>query len=133
MRTATEGGAKALGLDREIGAIKPGYKADLSLIDLSTFSFVPFNSAARQLVFSETGRGVDTVLVDGEIVLDRRRLRTIDEDELREAVGVVMHGLRHDHAAVRARFEKLHPYLLAAWRRAWQDDIGLQQYVGRHP
>jgi 5-methylthioadenosine/S-adenosylhomocysteine deaminase len=133
MRTATEGGAKVLGLEREIGAIKPGLKADLSLVDLATFSFVPFNSAARQLVFSETGSGVDTVLVDGEVVMERRRLQTIDEDELRQAVGVVMHGLKHDYAAVRARFENLHPYLLAAWRRAWQEDVGMQQYVGRHP
>ena len=66
---ATTGGARAVGLPGEIGEVKPGMKADLALIDLNDFAYQPLNSAARQMVYSETGRGVHTVMVDGEVVL----------------------------------------------------------------
>ena len=58
-------------------------KADLVLIDLSDSAYQPFNSAARQLVYCETGRGVDTVMVDGRIVLRSGALTTLDETAFR--------------------------------------------------
>jgi cytosine/adenosine deaminase-related metal-dependent hydrolase len=58
-----------MGLDAEIGTIAPGRRADLVLLDLTDPAWLPLNSATRQLVFSEAGRGVDTVLVDGRVVV----------------------------------------------------------------
>ena len=81
-------------------------KADLSLLDLSGVSFCwPLNSAARQIVFSESGANVHTVIVGGRVVLENRRLTLVDEEELRAAVEVVIGPLRDDAAQVRARFE----------------------------
>ena len=57
LRHATLGNARTAGLDRELGAIRPGYKADLILIDLDDVAYLPYNSAARQLVYTEAGRG----------------------------------------------------------------------------
>ena len=51
---ATLHGARAVGLDGKAGALKPGMTADLSILDLNEPAFVPFNSAARQIVFSES-------------------------------------------------------------------------------
>ena len=65
VRAATTGGAKALGLEDEIGSIRPGMCADLVLIDTNDPVYVPFNSAARQLVYGEGGRAVETVIIDG--------------------------------------------------------------------
>ena len=65
IRAATLGGARAMNLDGEIGAIRAGMKADLVIVDLDDVAYQPLNSAARQLVFSETGRGVETTIVDG--------------------------------------------------------------------
>jgi 5-methylthioadenosine/S-adenosylhomocysteine deaminase len=56
--------------------VRPGMKVDLVLIDLSDFACFPFNSAARQLVYCETGRGVHTVPMEGEVVVENRRLTT---------------------------------------------------------
>ena len=69
-----------------LGAIRPGYKADLILIDLNDTAYLPYNSAARQLVYTESGRGIESVIVDGRVVMRERKLTTIDEDALRRVV-----------------------------------------------
>lgn len=130
LAAATVGGAKTARLEHEIGAIRPGMKADLAIIDITDVSFIPFNSAARQLVFTESGRGVETVIVDGRVVMFERRLESIDEAALYEAVAAVMPRLRKDIAAVVARTNSINDYLLEAWRRAWGDDVGIERYVG---
>ncbi len=60
LHAATAGGARAVGLFGQVGEIRPGMLADLTMIDLADLAYLPFNSAARQLVYSETGRGVHT-------------------------------------------------------------------------
>jgi len=127
---ATEGGAAALGLAGEVGALEPGHRADIAILDLAEPAFVPLNSAIRQLVFSEGGAGVCTVLVDGHVVMEDRALTTINESELRDAVAVVMETLGPDIDRVKERIATIHPYLLEAWRRGWQGDVGVQRFVG---
>ena len=81
LRAATEAGADGARLGEVIGRIAPGYKADLTLIDMRDPTFSPMNSAARQLVHIEAGRGVVHVIVDGEVVVSDRRLTTVDETD----------------------------------------------------
>ena len=81
LRAATEAGADSARLGGEVGRIAPGCKADLTLIDMSDPSWLPLNSAVRQLVHVEAGRGVRHVIVDGAVVVRDRRLTTIEEDE----------------------------------------------------
>src|SRR5690606_20557867 len=66
---ATRGGAQAMGQADSIGELAVGYRADCYLVDLSDPSWLPLNSAVRQLVYSESGRGVTTVVVDGDVVI----------------------------------------------------------------
>jgi 5-methylthioadenosine/S-adenosylhomocysteine deaminase len=128
--SATVAGARTAGLEGKLGALKPGMAADLSIIDLTDPSFVPLNSVARQLVFTESGRGVETVIVDGRIVVRDRKITTIDERALREEVAELMKELRKDIDAVVARNQKMMPYLMEANRRTWATDIGLNRYIG---
>jgi len=132
LRYATLGGAATAGLDHTIGALKPGMKADLSILDLSASSFLPLNSAARQLVFTEGGGSVESVMVDGEFVMWKRKLTTIDEAALKAELKAVMPVLRRDAAQVAARNAKILPHLLEAHRRSWSDDLGMDRYVGRY-
>jgi cytosine/adenosine deaminase-related metal-dependent hydrolase len=131
MRAATLGGARAMKLDGQIGAIHAGMKADLVVIDLDDIAYQPLNSAARQLVFSETGRGVETVIVDGEVVMRERRVTTIDEAALREELAALMPAYRRDFASVARANAPIIPYLLAANERLKSHDVGLDRFVCR--
>ena len=79
LRAATEAGAQGARLGNAIGRIAPGYRADLTLIDMSDPSWSPCNSAVRQLVHIEAGRGVRHVIVDGTVVVRDRQLTTVKE------------------------------------------------------
>jgi 5-methylthioadenosine/S-adenosylhomocysteine deaminase len=130
IRAATIVGARTAGLEGRVGALRPGMAADLFILDLTDPSFIPLNSVARQLVFTESGRGVETVIVDGRIVIADRKATTIDERALREEVAGLMKVLRRDIEAVVKRNNAMLPYLLKAQRKTWEVDIGLNRYVG---
>lgn len=80
MTMATTGGAAALGLRGELGELKPGMLADLTLLRLDSSYFTPLNDAFRQLIYCENGSSVDTVIVDGKVVVQGGELLTVDED-----------------------------------------------------
>src|SRR6185295_1395950 len=97
LRYATLGNARTAGLQGKVGAIKPGHRADLVFIDLNDVAYLPYNSAARQLVYTETGRGIESVMIEGRMVMDRRRITTIDEDDLRREVEDLMRHFIKDY------------------------------------
>jgi guanine deaminase len=133
IRAATIGGARTAAMDNDVGALKPGMKADLFLLDLTDSSHVPLNSAARQTVFSEAGRAVRLVMVDGRVVVEDGRVKTIDEAALREQVAAVMPQLREDRARVLEQAERIYPYILEADRLTWREDVGTHRYLGKSP
>jgi 5-methylthioadenosine/S-adenosylhomocysteine deaminase len=130
IKAATLGGAHAMDLEGEIGAIQAGMKADLVVIDLDDIAYQPLNSVARQLVFSETGRGVETTIVDGKIVMIERRITTIDEVALRKELASVMPTFRHDFAKIAEANRLAIPYLLEANDRLKAHDVGINRFVG---
>lgn len=130
IRIATQGGARTAGLEARLGAIRPGMRADLVILDLDDPAYLPLNSAARQLVFSETGRGVETVIVDGQPVMVNGRVRTVDEAELRRRVSEVMQGVRRDFERVAGQAARLLPHMREFHRRVWQHDLGLNRFIG---
>jgi cytosine/adenosine deaminase-related metal-dependent hydrolase len=131
LRHATLGNARTAGLAGRLGAIRPGYKADMILIDLDDVAYLPYNSAARQLVYTEAGRGVESVIVDGRLVIEKRSVKTIDEDALRREVADLMHHFMRDYDAVVETRKRALPYMREAHRRMWQTDIGMNRFIGR--
>jgi guanine deaminase len=130
IRSATVIGAKTAGLEKQRGALKAGMDADLSILDLRDPSFVPLNSVARQIVFTETGRAVETVIVGGRVVVRNRKLTTIDERALQDEVADLMKGLSKDITASVERNRQILPYVMDAWHRTWKTDMGINRYVG---
>lgn len=114
LKAATLGGAKAVGLEGRIGAVRPGMQADLTLLDLDDIVYQPLNSAARQVVYSEAGRGVRHVLVAGEPVLKDGRITRLDEAALRAELAGLMPRFRADMADLARRAAPAVPYLLEA-------------------
>jgi adenine deaminase len=127
---ATIGSAQAVGLAGEVGEVKPGMKADLALIDLSDFAYQPFNSAARQMVYSETGRGVHTVMVDGEIVLDDGQPTKVDMAAFRAELSELMKKVDADFAALEMRQAEAVPALLEGARNLNRTDLGINRFAG---
>ena len=78
-RIATINGARALGLEKEIGSIEVGKKADLAILDLNTPSLTPRNNLIAGLSYSANGSEVDTVIINGQITMEHRRILTMDE------------------------------------------------------
>ncbi len=75
---ATENGAAALGLKGVTGRIAEGMKADLALLDITEPSMMPHNDLVSSLAYSANGSETDTVIIDGEIVMEGKQLKTID-------------------------------------------------------
>ena len=82
----TVNGAKALGLGNEVGLLKPGYKADIILLNMHKPHLYPPHDLIAHLVYAAQGADVETVIVDGKILMENRKLITLDEEEILEQV-----------------------------------------------
>lgn len=119
LRAATVRGAAAVGLGGTVGRIAPGFAADMVLLDLSDTAYLPLNDPARQLVFAESGRGVDTVIVGGEIVSVRGRSTRFPPDAVAGLLRDTLPGVQRDAASVARRVDRLEPSLRQAERGYW--------------
>lgn len=79
---ATHGGARALGLGDRLGLVRPGYLADLVVIDLQAPHLTPMHDPMAALVYSARGTDVRTVIVDGQVVVRDGTVATLDEERV---------------------------------------------------
>jgi 5-methylthioadenosine/S-adenosylhomocysteine deaminase len=114
---ATRGGARAVGLEDQIGSIEPGKKADLVALDLCTSAFVPVNDLRNQLVYAENGSSVRLVMVDGETVVKDGQCTKIDERKVLHHAREVLGEYLERHALVEEDARELEPYLRAVYER----------------
>lgn len=84
LEMATINGARALGLEHEIGSLEVGKKADMVVIDFNRLHTTPSFNHVSTLVYAATGGEVDMVVVNGNIVVEQGQLLTMDEDEIME-------------------------------------------------
>lgn len=89
---ATEHGAKAVGLGNIVGQLVEGFKADITLFDMNKLHWYPRHDRLSLLTYSAAASDVDTVIINGKIVLENKQLTTIDEERLIEEVN--RRGLR---------------------------------------
>lgn len=82
LEMGTVNGARAVGLQEEIGSIEVGKKADIVLFDADNPEWQPLHNEPYNLIYGASGAHVDTVIVDGKIVMEGRQVRTIDEREV---------------------------------------------------
>jgi len=95
VRMATCDGAKALCFDNVIGSLTPGMKADIILIDLNRPHLTPLYNEYSHIVYAVNGSDVDTVLINGKVVMKNRTLLTIDENEIMEMVRETSQKIRN--------------------------------------
>jgi 5-methylthioadenosine/S-adenosylhomocysteine deaminase len=86
LRMATINGAKALGMENEIGSLEVGKRADLILLDTSKPHYFPRHNPVSSLAYSAQAADVKTVMVNGQVLLENYQFKTIDvEETMREA------------------------------------------------
>ena len=106
---ATEGGARALGFEGRIGRLMPGYKADIVMLDLGHPNWLPLNDPVNQLVHSEDGGAVASVMIGGRLVVENRRVVNVDLEQLRRRVDAARDRLAAANADNRRLYEALEP------------------------
>ena len=82
LRMMTTAGAKAMGKEYEIGSVEAGKKADLIILNTDTASFMPRNDYISCLAYSCNGSEVDTVIVNGKILMENREVKTLDKEKI---------------------------------------------------
>ncbi|MDP2965594.1 MAG: amidohydrolase [Pelolinea sp.] len=84
-----KGGAKIF--NKKIGYLRSGYLADLTILNTNSLFMMPKENFINQLVFSENGSSVDTVIVNGDIVVEGGKMTTVNEAELRYEAQEIIH------------------------------------------
>ena len=84
LEMATINGARAMGLDSDLGSLEVGKLADLIAVDLSALEQQPVYNPISQLVYTQVGNAVSHSWINGRMVMDNRRLTTLNIDEIRE-------------------------------------------------
>jgi 5-methylthioadenosine/S-adenosylhomocysteine deaminase len=98
LRLATAQGALALGQGSTLGRLAPSYLADIILLQLDGAHMQPVHNVAAALVYSARASDIDTVIVDGRVLMRGRRLRTLDKAMItREVAARVERLKRREH------------------------------------
>jgi 5-methylthioadenosine/S-adenosylhomocysteine deaminase len=83
MELATIDGARAVGLEKEIGSIEVGKKADLVVIDFNNAFMTPIHHPVSAIVYSALGNEVTTVMIDGRFVMRDGVVSNVNEQAVR--------------------------------------------------
>lgn len=86
LKMATINGARGLNWDNEIGSIQVNKKADIILIDMDKPHLYPLHNVISALAYSAQGSDVDTVIIDGNIVMEKREIKTLDVERIKYQV-----------------------------------------------
>jgi 5-methylthioadenosine/S-adenosylhomocysteine deaminase len=129
IRLATLGGAARAGVSDKIGALEPGMRADIVALDLSDPAFRPLHSVAKQLVYSETGRSVRHVWVDGRHVIANGAATRVDESKLLKEMAAVMPAVTKQLDKLRGDALTLKGYFAELQAKTWARPLTYNRYL----
>lgn len=91
---ATLGGARTLRRETQLGSLEPGKLADVVIVDTESTAMVPLYDVATNLVYSASPRDVRTTIIQGRVVMEDRRVLTVDPAVVRTKVREIMQRVR---------------------------------------
>ena len=130
---ATTGTARVLGQAGDLGTLAPGRKADLVLLRADSVFLRPLADPVKALVYAETGASVDTVLVDGRVVVEQGRVTTVDEGRIYARAQEAADRQRERAAGAWALAGRLAPYVAAACRGAVGTPLPINRFAAPTP
>ena len=126
LRMCWDGGARALG--KKVGRLQSGFRADLVMLRTGEVRVAPKQQMANQIVYAELGRSVDTVLVDGEVVVRAGHVTTVDAGAIQAAAQRLIDGIWSSLPARDARFAELNPTLERLEREVRSLALGFSRF-----
>jgi guanine deaminase len=127
---AISGGARILGLPDRPAGLAVGAQADIVFLDLGNLNFIPLNDPTNQLVHSENGSAVDSVMIGGKWIFRHRRFQTIDIDNLRSRVNASVERLRAGWLETKPLAESLTGYISSFCMGAQQRPYHISRTCG---
>jgi cytosine/adenosine deaminase-related metal-dependent hydrolase len=100
---ATLGGAKAMGIAETVGSLEPGKLADIIMVNMNDLGLTPNVNPVSNLVYSGSGHTVDTVMVNGRLLMQDKKLLTLDENT------VIQRAREHNQALMERADVKITP------------------------
>jgi len=114
LELATIGGAKAIGMDKEVGSLEAGKKADIITVDLNNPYLTPTRDPITGFVLYGSSRDIDNVLVDGRFLKRNSQLTTIDMDDslnrAQDRVEYIIDKFFKEHPEQKRKWESQVPY-----------------------
>ena len=86
---ATMGGARALHMEDRIGSLETGKLADIIVLDHTATTMIPFYDVYSTLVYSASPRDVRTTIIQGKVIMEDRKIKTINVNEVRDRMEVL--------------------------------------------
>jgi 5-methylthioadenosine/S-adenosylhomocysteine deaminase len=129
LHAGTVGGARTALIEHETGSLEAGKKADLLIIDLHTVNFTPLNDIRNHLVYCENGSSIETVMVDGEVVVQDGRLTRVDEKALLAELRAAMPEFRDYCVGVETANRQFEPHFTDIVRRCYGHDLGIARWA----
>ena len=99
LKMTTINGARVLGLEKEIGSLAVGKRADIIVVDTNRPHMVPMYNPYSHLVYAATGSDVSTTIIDGKVVMQDRKFTTLDVDQVMDDVLASAEVIRNGHLA----------------------------------
>jgi cytosine/adenosine deaminase-related metal-dependent hydrolase len=113
LEMVTVDAATALGMEREIGSLETGKKADIILVDLHKPHLVPMHMPLYRVVYYANGNDVDTVIVDGRVLMRARKVLSVDETTIMDSA-----HREAERALKRAKLQHLTNMPESVWRQS---------------
>jgi 5-methylthioadenosine/S-adenosylhomocysteine deaminase len=132
LHAATAGSARALGLGDRIGKLEPGYKADIVFLDLGHINWIPFNDPVNQIVHTEDGAAVHSVMIAGRMVLENRKLLNVDIAQVKKNAEKAKERLDKGRRPAKALYDKLEKVVNTFCPGLAKQPLHIDRFAGGH-
>jgi 5-methylthioadenosine/S-adenosylhomocysteine deaminase len=129
LQACTLGGARSALIEKEIGSLEVGKKADLLILNMHTVNFAPLNDIRNHLVYCENGSSIETVMVNGEVVVQDGQLTKVNEKALLAELRALMPEFQAYTRGVEAANQQFEPAFADIIRRCYGTDLGFTRWA----